>query len=288
MFCNVIYTFSPYDGLDKILGVSTDSAIECSNFIGYLNDKIENAKSKDEILDLIDFCVGANFYLDQDAIYLIKKHGFSLKFKKVEIMTEPNYGYFNSTFLNEYDHYTSDYEYKPKPLDFDYDFDYELGVHDSLNIGRLANKLKKFNNTPTNPKRFDPEFAHYDVLNKFAYDAENQLHDFAHNKGCRNAINHIERMIEKYAKNGGVMVWKICKKIKSHKRYKSDATFRRVAKWYIDTLEQPNRFDYDSYDWDFYFKNYVYQNGCLMDKKSARKYWGYQEICDICGIDHEK
>lgn len=143
--------------------------------------------------------------------------------------------------------------------------------------------MKKFVNGNNTYQRYNPKQAHPDVAQKLHW--YDPIHDFCHNKGFRNADNKIERMIESHVKNGGCMANVLVYKIKNCSEYKHNHTFRRAAKRYIDALEQPQKFSWIT-NWEWCMAQYVYQDGCVMNKQDARKYWGYEEICDICGKEH--
>lgn len=180
----------------------------------------------------------------------------------------------------------------PEPSIEDYkrwEREYQEEVEDNpwfgIWCGNIAGgKLESFLKDTNQFKSFDPKFIHPDVARRKAnYDP---IHKFCHNKGYRSADKIIEKIIAKLAKNGGSAASSIVVKIKSRSEYKYDNTFRSAAKRYIEALENPNGGYLDMTNWNWCMSQYVYFEGHVMDKPNAKKYWGYTEICKICGADH--
>lgn len=251
-----------------------------------LNDKCANAVGMDYD-EIIEFAEQNKLRIEKRMILNVSGLGSYFKFEEVEYQYTMDYSIFNADWdETNYDWYTSDNH--PGLFDeYDWDehyFDYDLGVYDNVDVSRInRSKLKEFNTGDNTYKRFKPKFAHPDVAHNFAW--YDPIHDFSNNKGFRNGLNKIERMIAKHVRNGGCMAKDLVDKIKGCDEYKHSHTFRNVAKDYINALENPIGYEYSS-NWEWKMGNYIYQNGCVMNKQDARKYWGYEEICDICGKDH--
>lgn len=152
-------------------------------------------------------------------------------------------------------------------------------------FGIHSGKLESFINESNQYKLHDKKFNHPDVIYNIGW--YDPIHNFCNNKGFGNARNKIDGIIRKLVKNGGTSASNIVYKLKSNIDYKSSDTFRKCARNYIRALQMPQKFDYSSTEWESMFgEDYVYQDGMVMTKADARKYWGYSETCKICGKDH--
>lgn len=252
-----------------------------------LNDKCEKAIGMDYD-EIMEFAETNKLELSKSMIRQVSQYGSHFQYMEVEYIHSIDYNIFNYNWdETNYDWCTSDF--KPDWDEEDWEdlyFDHEMGVENHVDLTHInQHKLAEFVGGDNTYKRFKPKFAHPDVAHNFAWC--DPIHDFSNNKGFRNGLNKIERMIAKHVRNGGCMAKDLVDKIKGCDEYKHSHTFRNVAKDYINALENPIGYDMIS-NWEWKMSNYIYQNGCVMNKQDARKYWGYEEICDICGKDHGK
>ncbi|ADG60026.1 hypothetical protein Acj9p126 [Acinetobacter phage Acj9] len=263
------------------------SHAEAQTLCNILNNKCETAIGMD-FDEIMDFAKDNYLPIDKSMIRQVKNMGSYFCTNEVEFKETISYGIFDASWdTTLYDWCSSDYV----PIIDEYDlddvyFDENLGCYYDLDLKHInQHKLEKFATGNNTFKRYDPKFIHPDVAHRIAY--YDPIHDFCHNKGFRNANNKIERMVAKFAKNGGSAASTIVFKIKNCSDYKHNHTFRNAAQRYIEALENPYGYEWIS-NWEWCMSNYVYRDGHVMDKENARKYWGYEEICDICGKDHGK
>lgn len=262
--------------------------------VRFLNDQAMDAKFEDyPYIQQWLATQGIDIHISK--LKSVGRYGEYFKYEKIQYITGIDYDVLPivqaSNWWDEYDHFTSDYEPDYEPISdedfYDWHFDHEHGVWGSVDLKHLknANKLREFVKHGNNHKRYDPKFNHPDV--------KEHLHQYescstwANNAGYRKAENKITRLISKHVRNGGCMASTLVYKLKNTDDYKHCAIFRHAAKRYIDALEQPQNFSWITH-WEWCMGEYVYHNGCVMNKADAHKYWGYEEVCEICGKDHAK
>lgn len=169
----------------------------------------------------------------------------------------------------DYDHFTSDFDYHPEPLSDDYNFDYKFGIFNNVEVCMNRTKLEYFNKCNNTYKRFDPEFAHIDVANNFAW--YDPIHDFCNNKGYKNAVKKCEGIVRKSV---GMPVCHALYKIKNHIEYKKSKTFRNAAKWFIEDLLNVDNDNSDKLN----DMNLIVEDGIIKNKSNS--------ICKICDLKH--
>lgn len=280
----VVY-LKDYEDHKDIIGVLAEKA-EANYLCQVLNDKCADAIGMDYD-EIMDFAAANKLSMQKWMIRNVSGMGSYFKFEEVEYRHTIDYSIFNYDWdETNYDWCTSDYTIPRWEEDDpeDHYYDHDLGCYYNLDLSGInQDHLEKFVKGNNSYKWYDRKQAHPDIAHRLSYQID--IHDFCNNKGFRNADNKIERMIESHVKNGGCMANVLVYKIKNCADYKHNHTFRQAAKRYIDALEQPQNFSWIT-NWEWCMSQYVYQDGCVMNKHDARKYWGYEEICDICGKDH--
>lgn len=271
----------------KTLVIVLSDRQEAKFLCDVLNDKCDKAVGMDYD-EIMDFGECNKLNLTKSMIRAVGHYGSCFYFEEIEYSHSIDYSIFDYDWdETKYDWCTSDYTHADDWTEVDWDdfyFDHEMGVYDGTCLKHInQHKLSKLVSGNNTYKRFDKEFAHPDVAYKYAW--YDPIHDFCNNKGYRNAVNKIDRLIARHVK-GGIMAEHLVDLIKGCNEWKHSNTFKSAAKHYIDTLENPFGGYGTGENWGWMLSEYVYQNGCVMNKADARKYWGYEEICDICGKDH--
>lgn len=266
----------------KPISVCNDEA-EADTLVRVLELKCSDAVGMDyyEIMDFVN-ANGLNF--TKADIRDISKYGSYLTVVEVPYNRTIDYSIFNFGWEEtQYDWYTSDNDFLPC-LDDDYNFDYNYGCNFNVDLSNIkGDSLKKWSTESNKFKNYDSKEIHPDVAYRLAY--YDPIHKFAANKGFRNAEKKICKLIRSHTKHGGTTASNLVYKIKSCSEYKHNHTFRKAAEHYINALEQPYGFSWMT-NWEWCMPDYVYNDGFVMNKHDARKYWGYSEICEFCLKDH--
>lgn len=259
----------------------------------FLNDQCINATTYEDHLFINDFLRNHGINIELHYLCGIAQWGNSVQYKEVTEVQDFNYNCFDNSKWDDFGLWGDDEPdleldaWTPEE-EYEYVFDHNLGVWPSMDLSNInQNRLEKFVTGNNKYKRFDPEFAAYEVKEKFVWHEDNCLHDFANNKGYRNAINYIDRMVAKEVAKGGASVDHLIHKIRGNKKYKHDHTFRVHANRIIKSLTMPDLVT-PSESFNFHFENYVYMFGSIWTKEGFYKYHGFRfwDPCH-CGEYHD-
>lgn len=269
----VIYITEPYGGIQKILGTCPDRD-QAMMFCSIMNELAETAVQKTELSDLLMFATSGGMVLSASDIFSVK-YGGEFNYKSIPNVGDWDYSFFNSTFLGDWDHYTSDFERIDiiEDGELDYDFDYATGTYDYMQLsGQLRSKLVKFNKAQSY-KKYDKTMTNPENINK------NPLKIWHRHTGFKKERNHIIRMIDKEVK--------VCqgrealiKKIKSNVKYQKCAIYRSAASCYIETLE-----NFDESWWDYMLPGLTLVDNTVWRKTRMFRFLGYGYREQKCFID---
>lgn len=133
-----------------------------------------------------------------------------------------------------------------------------------------SGKLERFIKGNNTYRRFDKEFAAYDVVQ--AYQWYDPLHLYAEHNGIKKADNKIRKLIRKLSK-GGISIDELCKVIKAKIDYRKCNIYKSAADYYIDAF-------YTRTDWYWEYRMWGYEkvNGVLWRKEEMIEYLGYGYI----------